>query len=293
MTEKIAADDITIGIDPEFFVTEEGDGKSAHELVPGTKAKPFRVDGGAIQVDGLALEFNVHPSKTADEFIENIDKVLGELRRRVPEKYAFAFQPTMYFNKVHFEGLPPEVKQIGCDPDFNAYSGEVNVAQAAILDAQFCRTASGHIHVGWTKDRDPMDDEHFEECRFVVKQLDAVVGNTLRSWEPDNIRTSIYGRHGTFRPKPYGVEWRSPSNVYLRSKALIRWVFNTTKRSMVDLLDGKAYFMANPIAPSKSWAKPFIPVEISKEGVRVWGEVNRDLSRNMNKTLFGYTTVGA
>ena len=50
----------TIGADPEVFVADSLTNTfvSAHDLVPGTKLEPFAVNKGAVQVDGMALEFN-------------------------------------------------------------------------------------------------------------------------------------------------------------------------------------------------------------------------------------------
>jgi hypothetical protein len=50
---------VSVGADPEVFVRNaEGEPVPACGLIPGTKAEPHRVDSGAVQVDGLALEFN-------------------------------------------------------------------------------------------------------------------------------------------------------------------------------------------------------------------------------------------
>lgn len=54
----------TIGADPEVFVGREGQFFSAHGLVPGNKRRPHKVDRGAVQVDGMALEFNIDPASS-------------------------------------------------------------------------------------------------------------------------------------------------------------------------------------------------------------------------------------
>ncbi len=58
----------TYGCDPEVFLMVGDKYVSAHGLFPGTKAEPFKVEKGAVQVDGLALEFNIDPAKTPEEF---------------------------------------------------------------------------------------------------------------------------------------------------------------------------------------------------------------------------------
>jgi hypothetical protein len=79
---------------------------------------------------------------------------------------------------------------------------------------------------------------------MATKQLDWSLG--LGSMLFDNNpaakkRRSLYGAAGCFRPKSYGVEYRTLSNSWLASKELMEWVFATTKKSIEDLMDGKAY----------------------------------------------------
>jgi hypothetical protein len=64
---------ILIGADPELFVfTRSGKPVSAHDLIPGTKYEPHEVGNGAVQVDGVAAEFNIDPAANEDEFFFNI-----------------------------------------------------------------------------------------------------------------------------------------------------------------------------------------------------------------------------
>ena len=50
---------ITVGADPELFVKKGRSFQSAYGMIPGTKQKPKKVIKGAVQVDGMALEFNI------------------------------------------------------------------------------------------------------------------------------------------------------------------------------------------------------------------------------------------
>lgn len=237
--------DILIGADPELFVKDKA-GKSypAFGMIPGTKDAPFPVDKGATQVDGLALEFNIHPSKTEDEFVSNIMSVMGDLRKQVPGEYQFSVMPFAKFSNAIFDKLPKEAKILGCDPDFNAYTGKQNVIMGDPGNTPQ-RYAAGHIHIGWTNVDDPFEESHFDECCFAVKQLDACIGIFKQYWEPYNGRWNTYGQPGVFRPKKYGVEWRTPSNSWLRDEKLMRWMFKTAKKAMEDLIAGKLYFDPN------------------------------------------------
>jgi hypothetical protein len=103
------------------------------------------------------------------------------------------------------------------------------------------RTASGHIHIGWTKDEDPNDPVHFADCCALVKQLDYFLGLHSILWDRDNRRRSMYGKAGAFRPKPYGVEYRVMSNVWLTNEELMRWVFDQTHKAVDTLLNGENF----------------------------------------------------
>ncbi len=59
----------TFGCDPELFViNDEGVFVSAEGLIPGDKQNPYKVPGGAIQVDGMAAEFNIDPVTNYADF---------------------------------------------------------------------------------------------------------------------------------------------------------------------------------------------------------------------------------
>ena len=90
---KINGYDFLIGADPEFFVKKAGKVVSAHNLVPGTKESPFPVKNGAVQVDGMALEFNINPAETFAAFESSLDSVLEQIIRMVPGYEIFADPP--------------------------------------------------------------------------------------------------------------------------------------------------------------------------------------------------------
>lgn len=228
-----------IGADPELFVKKNGKLVSAHGLIPGNKHAPFVVDGGAVQVDGMALEFNINPASTAKEFNNNINKVLGHLKQMVGPDYEFDFSPVATFGQDYIDDQPAEAKELGCDPDFNAYTNVINPKPNANLGI---RTASGHIHIGWTSDQDVNDPDHIEACQMVTKQLDITLGLACKIWDRDEVRSQMYGKLGTYRVKPYGVEYRTPSNIWVKDVITRRLVFNIALSAVGRLLEGKRIY---------------------------------------------------
>lgn len=217
-----------IGADPELFIREVVPGKKDRfisveekdlELIPGTKKKPFVVEGGAIQKDGVAAEFNIHPSSTFKEFSSNIHSVVRSLKGRIQAhspSYHLTPVPTATFSKDYFDKLPAHVLELGCDPDFDAYTdGKPNPRPQT--NEPF-RTGSGHIHLGWApNNKDPFEEGHLKDCLLVVKELDNYLLFASEGWDKDVKRRTLYGKAGSFRPKKYGVEYRPLSNAWLNS----------------------------------------------------------------------------
>lgn len=230
--------DIKIGCDPELFVTQEGKFRSAWGLIPGTKETPYPVKDGAVQVDGMALEFNIDPVQTSDDFVSKINSVMSQMRDMVPDKYQFAIVPSCRFNGNHFRVQPDEAKELGCTPDFNAYTLKENNKPD---NKTTMRTASGHIHIGFIPDGetvDPNSDEHMIRCATLVKQLDVYLGFTSLFYDKDKSRRTMYGSAGAFRPKPYGLEYRVLSNAWLASEDRMRFVFDQTVMAVNELIAG-------------------------------------------------------
>lgn len=233
----------TIGADPELFLMKDGEYLSVEDykgpLIPGTKARPFEVKGGAIQVDGVAAEFNLNPAKEFKTYYQNLKDVLGELRNRVKSKDAslkLVANPTATFNKFYFDHLPEHTKELGCDPDYNAYTMEPNPRPRT--NKPF-RTGSGHIHIGFTSKADVTSQGHMLDCALVTKQLDKALLFAAKDWDNDVQRMELYGKPGAFRAKPYGVEYRPVSNAWLRGFKSVKGVFDITLSVMRAIDSGK------------------------------------------------------
>src|SRR5215468_8893096 len=106
------------GADPELFLVDKnGTPVSAAGLIPGTKDKPFPVEYGAVQDDGMAAEFNIDPASTYKEFTRNLRAVVAQLSGMIPKGLTLAALPAVRFSKEVFDAAPPEAKELGCSPD--------------------------------------------------------------------------------------------------------------------------------------------------------------------------------
>ena len=225
---------ILVGCDPEVFVKQDGIFKSAFNLIKGDKKNPQKVKRGAVQVDGMALEFNIDPAASESEFVLNVNEVFATLKAMVPE-YEVVATPVADFDPAYMKAQPAEALELGCDPDFNGWSGAVNPRPNG--DRPF-RTASGHVHVGWTNGVDTGDAKHVNQSLAAARQLDFFLGLPSLFYDGDIKRRELYGKAGALRIKPYGMEYRTLSNAWLNSDKLMAWVYRNVQAGMDRLMSG-------------------------------------------------------
>jgi hypothetical protein len=232
---------IKIGADPEAFIVDKsGTFFPAHNIVPGTKEHPFKLERGAVQVDGVACEFNIDPVETEDSFVKNIGVVLtqiNEIIKKVDKDLSLSWVPIVQFKPLVWDTVPETNKILGCDPDYNI-NGEVNINPTEKLEGTPLRTAAGHIHIGFLDNLidNPGDQSHFDDCLYFAKGFHSAGLRTYTPHSKDEYeRLNYYGHNGSFRPKKYGVELRAPSNVWVKNEISQRLVFNETRTRFKEL----------------------------------------------------------
>lgn len=230
-----AKEGFLFGSDPEMFVHDpEGRVVSAAGLIPGTKEEPFVVEFGAVQVDGMAAEYNITPVSTFADWNRNHQKVQDQLLALLPKGYTLEAVPSVKFEASVFDSSPDIAKALGCSPDFDAWTGELN-APPNLPDDPYLRCAGGHIHFGWTEDADFGDAQHIMNCRDLVKQLDWYLGGWSLKSDPDPTRRRLYGKAGACRYKTYGVEYRVLSNFWITTKEKRLAVWNRMQLAIHDM----------------------------------------------------------
>lgn len=219
-----------VGADPELFVVDDNNVFiSGHGLVPGTKAEPWVIPDGAVQVDGMALEFNIRPASNRQQFVHNVLSVKQQLDAMITPLRTVC-EPVALFDETYFRNQPPEALEMGCDPDFNAWALSMNSPPSGDRPM---RTAAGHVHLGWGEHRpDHLAPEVFYDCAEKVRHLDCTVGLATVLIDPNRTRREMYGQAGAFRPKPYGLEYRVPSNFWVRDRERVGWMYDALEYSM-------------------------------------------------------------
>ena len=226
----------TIGADPEIFVGFGGKFISAHGLVKGDKKNPFPVQKGAVQVDGMALEFNIDPASDFDTFESNLSLVQEQLKSMIGDR-EFLRDTSVSFTEDFLKGIPIENVELGCEPDFNAYTGGENVRPSS---GELMRTVGGHVHVGGFETDDPMNNRQMIMSGHLARILDDKLGVYSILWDKDDKRRSMYGKAGSFRPKKYGMEYRTLSNAWIFSKDLVKFVYDAVEESF-SLFEERGY----------------------------------------------------
>lgn len=219
---------VTLGTDVELFaVDKDGNPKSLCGLIGGTKEnpKPFNKvlsKQFAYQEDNVAVEFNIPPADNAEDWRKSISQALNETQKLVSEKTGLFISDKCAFSFDKNELKHPNALVFGCEPDYNAWSLIENKKPTA--KDKSLRTAGGHIHVGCEKD-----------MISGVRNMDLRLGvpSVLLDDTPESIiRRELYGKAGAMRPKPYGWEYRTLSNFWIKSKKLIDWVWVVTKEAV-------------------------------------------------------------
>ena len=232
-----------IGADPELFIydTNKNEFVCPDGLVPGTKEEPHKVDGGAVQQDGFAAEFNIDPCDNYPDFRDRILGVQDQLQKMLPSHLKLVPVASAQFSPEQWARASQQTKELGCSPDYNAWALNVNPPPKA---EDMLRCAGGHLHFGWTDNADTSDKEYYKASIDLVRQLDWMLGAWSLYHDKDSQRRKMYGRAGSMRFKPYGVEYRTLSNFWLdrggRSNNLLLNTWNRCAKA-IDLMATSHY----------------------------------------------------
>lgn len=210
-----------LGADPEVFLRNKmGQHLSVIGMIGANKWAPKQIanmaEGFTLQEDNVALEFGVPPAATKEEFVRNIRNVM---------KAGLSTLPATRFSRLSCTIFPesemdnPNAWVFGCEPDFNAWTGEENTKPEA--PHPFMRSAGGHIHVETELDK-----------KNVIRAMDLFLGVPSVLMDQGTERRKLYGKAGAFRPKPYGVEYRTLSNFWIFRPKLIEWAWDQTARAL-------------------------------------------------------------
>ena len=200
MAEKY---DITFGADPEFFITD----KKGHiipscGLIGGDKGKAVELELGGYLEDNVTVELNPKQCGTGTA----LSKTMRLLKAQFTDAKGYAFSSNNEYQFKAEELVHPKAQAFGCDPDWDAYdnSPRARVNPEVVGNWRFC---GGHIHIGinpWPN----------IPKNIFIQFLDLFAYSEYVAYDRAHMRRPFYGLAGLFRPKSYGVEYRTPSNFW-------------------------------------------------------------------------------
>jgi hypothetical protein len=219
---------VTYGADPELFLKSIDNGHFVSSVgrIGGSKAepKPLPILNAAVQEDNVAIEFNIQPCVTRGGFVTSLTQVIMHLQQEVEkQRLTLVCEASAMFPEEELRTI--EAMTFGCEPDFNAWLKVEN--QMPELEGEFLnlRSAGGHLHIGYNNPDADISTQ-------LIKMLDIFVGAPAVEFDKDTLRRKLYGKAGAFRFKPYGVEYRTLSNFWLRDQETMGWVFDQANKAI-------------------------------------------------------------
>lgn len=221
----------TIGSDPELFIINTQTNKvvSSIGLIPGEKGNPYRTDdmpkGFGLEIDNILAEFNIPAVNTKKDWIAAMNYMKNYIRnyvKKVNPNFDILCAASMNVPKNQLN--TPEAQLFGCDPDYNAYTQAVNPKPQG--ERGTLRSAGCHIHIGYPR-------FNAETSIELVKYLDVYLGLPSVVIDPDTKRRSLYGKAGSFRLQPWGVEYRVLSSAMMKDDETLALVWDQIEKAIV------------------------------------------------------------
>jgi Phage phiEco32-like COOH.NH2 ligase-type 2 len=219
---------LKLGCDPEIFLRDmQGAITASCDKIGGSKDYPRPLpigDGYAIQEDNVAIEFNIPPATSSNEWVNSINKAMSYIRKEIADiGLTLTNESALLFPMDQL--MHPAALEFGCDPDFNAWDGGKMNPRPEATDKTL-RSAGGHVHIGL--DTLPKG----KDALRLIKLMDLFCSVPAVRMDSGILRKELYGKAGAFRGKPYGLEYRSLSNFWIFDDKLVDWVWQSTNRAV-------------------------------------------------------------
>lgn len=220
-----------LGADPEVFLIDPEAGKfiSVIGKIGGSKTNPLQItgkkEGFTLQEDNVALEFGIPPAATVTTFVKSIAEVMAAGQEKIGNSLTFSTLSCVKFEKQ--ELAHPLAHRFGCEPDFNAWTGQKN--EKIDINTDF-RSAGGHVHL-----ETPLDPNLMGQALDLFLGIPSLI-NDING----QARRQLYGKAGAIRYKPYpGLEYRVLSNYWIFQPKLIKWVWKQCHFAELFVKEGK------------------------------------------------------
>lgn len=211
---------ILMGADPEVALTRNGKIVPCVGLIHGTKSSPFPVANSAVglklQEDNVSLEYNFDPVAVERFSVVNavaFSELKANVKTLIGKDYGVILADAVEFSEEQLAS--EQAKAFGCDPDFLAHSRGDMRPPLNPKRVGSTRCFAGHIHIGYDKSKCPTPEW------AIVQGIEAFcyMFQVVNGHDQQGLRRALYGLPGLYRPKSYGLEYRTPSNYWIRDGA--------------------------------------------------------------------------
>jgi len=114
----------------------------------------------------------------------------------------------------------PKSWEFGCDPDFSGWHESMMIKH---IDRSTMRVCGGHVSVSF----EDFDEDNFDFNRFArLMDQELCIPLIEAGIETDTRRRQMYGHPAAYRHKPWGIEYRTLSNQWIKSIEGVTMVFN-------------------------------------------------------------------
>ena len=245
----------TVGADPEFFiVTKKGTVINSDRFFPPEtdKLKVKATNFGEkswLFFDGIQAEFNITAQRCREWILDDIWYIFKKVYDIIGPAYDISLQAAVKVRKDILKKADPRARIFGCDPDYNAYTGEKN---EIFVDPEThpLRYAGAHIHIGGAEHGKKPFIVQPSQIRESIKLLDILVGVPLVLLDREAssaIRRQMYGRAGCYRKTKWGIEYRTPSPFWLMAPEITSLVAGLVRLFYRIRLENVEKYFTDPV----------------------------------------------
>ena len=240
---------LLLASDPELF-TRTSCGKLSSVAGKLGCDKYNKIDLGSIrlQEDNVLVEFDIDPSDNFAGFNALIKRGIAESEKAIkPHGLEIAKNICSHiYTTEELNSFDPSAFVFGCEPDFNGLTGMKNPRPVAV-DAGL-RSAGGHIHFGFD---DKVSVGGMEQMAMTI-MCDFFLGLPSVLLDNDTRRRELYGKAGSIRYKPYGIEYRTLSNFWIFSDKGRKWAWDQGNKAYNFIKDiNDARMLASMVSPDE------------------------------------------
>lgn len=238
---------IKFATDAELFVRDAKTGllTSVAGLLGADKYNKRELTGDVrIQEDNVLFEYDINPHTEQEMFVRNIRDAM-DLSRIEVAKLDFEVVDNVcshIYSQAELESFHKDAFVFGCDPDFNALTGAMNAKPQARNPG--LRTAGAHVHIGYSDVR-PIS---MQDQQVLGVMCDYFLGLPSLILDSDSRRRELYGKAGSVRFKPYGLEYRTLSNFWVFTEENQRFVWDQANKAF-DMMVGDYQSLIQRIHP--------------------------------------------